>query len=188
MPAHGDLLGGRLGVEVDEDDARLLPDGLNFRLEDAERIVNGRHEDTSHGVDDRDRHTATRPRDVHAAARRARRHVHRPEEPRLFVKVRQDFLLVPDVVAAGHHVHAVLEEVVGDVRRDAEPGRRVLDVGDHQIDLLMRDQRGEASAHQLPSRLADDVADEQEANHPGDTGTMMTWPRRSAMRGTMTRN
>jgi hypothetical protein len=69
------------------------------------------------------------------------------------------------VIAAGHHVHAVLEEVVGQIRRDAESGGGVLDVGDDKIDLMMRDERRKAAPHELASRPADDVADEQQTDH-----------------------
>ncbi len=39
MPAHGDLLRGRLGVEVHEDDARPLAHGLDFAKHDRKRVV-----------------------------------------------------------------------------------------------------------------------------------------------------
>ena len=54
MPAHGDLLAGRLGVEIHDDDARPVANGFDLAQDNGERIVDGRHEDTAHHVDDAD--------------------------------------------------------------------------------------------------------------------------------------
>ena len=65
---------------------------------------------------------------------------------------------------------AVRQEVVGDIRRDAESGRRVLDVGDDEIDPVVRDERADAAADELASRASDDVADEEQSGHPRSHG------------------
>src|SRR4030095_15475582 len=150
--------------------------------------VDRRHEDAAHRVDDRHRDAGLRPREVDASPRSAGGKIRRPNQPRVLVEIRKDFLPVPDVIAAGHHIDAVLEEVIGDVRRDAEPGSRVLHVRDDEIDPMMCHQRTQPATDELPSWLSNDVADEQQPGHPGFTGTMITLPRRSSMRGRMTRS
>jgi len=69
--------------------------------------------------------------------RRARGEVGRAEEQVLLPDVLDDLLLVPDVVARGHHVHALLEEGPRDERGDAEARRRVLHVDDGQVGLVL---------------------------------------------------
>ena len=55
VPAHRELLRGRLRVEVDQDDrGSLLPDRLDLLLDHRERIVERDHEDPPHDVDDAD--------------------------------------------------------------------------------------------------------------------------------------
>ena len=44
--------------------------------------------------------------------------------------------LVPDVVAGGEHVGAQVEEILGDLRRDAEAAGGVFGVDDDQFDLV----------------------------------------------------
>ena len=112
-----------------------------------------------------------RAADVDAAPGRARGKIRRADEPRVLVEVRQDLALVPAVIAAGHHLNAVAEQIVGEVGRDAESGRRVFAVGDDEVDLVMPDEGGQAPADQLAAGLADDVADEEQPGHPRSTGT-----------------
>ena len=142
VPAHRDLLGGGLGVEVDEDDARLVlrTASISGRTT-GERVVDGGHEDPSHDVDDRHRHAVrrrARPRDRARACRRGSWPVGAAADAR---DVGTDLLLVPAVIAAGDDVRRRTREVVGEVRRDAEARRGVLAVGDDEVDLVMGDER-----------------------------------------------
>ena len=152
MPAHGDFFGCRFGMEVDEDDARLRSQGVDF----AQRPANG----SSSGV------MKTRPirlstptgspvrvrAEVAAAARHAGGEVRRAKQLRLPSDVVEHFLLVPDVIARRHHVDAVVEDGVGDVAGDAEAGRGVLDVGDHEVDAVALDERGDGAAARSRAR------------------------------------
>src|SRR5437899_1297579 len=70
-----------------------------------------------------------------ADARRAHGEIRRPEEQVLLPDVLDDLFLVPDVVARGHDVDAMLEEAPRDERRHAEAGRGVLHVDDGQVGL-----------------------------------------------------
>ena len=76
----------------------------------------------------------------------------------------QDLLAVPAVVAAGDDVHAIGEQVVGDFRGDTEAGGGVFAVGDHEVDLAVRDEISQAIAHDLAARRTDDVTDEKYAH------------------------
>ena len=51
VPAHGHLLRGGFGVEVNEDDARALAHFLDLLEHDGERIVDAHHENAAHHVD-----------------------------------------------------------------------------------------------------------------------------------------
>ena len=48
-----------------------------------------------------------------------------------------------------------------------------------QIDAVLRDERRQPASHEFASRLADDVADEEQAGHPRSTAILKTRPRRS---------
>ena len=134
------------------------------RSDDRERIVERRHEDAAHHVDHADRLAGAGASEIAAAARHAGGEVGRAQQLRLPRDVVEDFLLVPDVIAGGHHVDAVAEDRVGDVAGDAESGGGVLDVGDDEVDGVPLDERGEAAPGDLAPRLAEDVADEQDAS------------------------
>ena len=49
-------------------------------------------------------------------------------------------------------------------RRDPEAGGGVFAVGDHQVDLALRDEVGQAVANDLPARRTNDVSDEKNAH------------------------
>ena len=104
----------------------------------------GGHEDAAHQVEHADRFAGARPADIAAAARRAGREVARPQQLRLARDVVEDFLLVPHMIAGGHHVDAVAEDRVGDVAGHAEAGGGVLDVGDDEVDALAPTSAGMA--------------------------------------------
>jgi hypothetical protein len=66
------------------------------------------------------------------------------------------------VVARGKDVDAHEKELVGDVRRNAETAGSVLAVRDNEIGLVGIGQAFEVLPDELPARLADDVADEED--------------------------
>ena len=103
-------------------------------------------------------------------------------------EVRNDFLLVPRVIATGHDVDAVLEEIVRQVRRHAESRGGVFDIRNDEIDLVMRDERRNGAAYKLAAGTTHHVSDEQQRGHARSTGILKMDPRRSSMRGRMTRN
>ena len=167
VPAHGDLLRGRLGVEVHEDDARLGAERFDLAERERERIVERRHEHAPHQVQHADGFARPRAADDAAAAGHAGGEVGRPKQARLARQVLEHFLLVPDVVPRRHDVDAVAEDGVRHVAGDAEARRRVLDVGDDEVDPALLDQRRDRPPRDLPARLSKDVADEQNLHQSG---------------------
>src|SRR5581483_8091306 len=97
------------------------------------------------------------------------------------------FFLVPDVIARRHDVDAEVEQLLADLARDPESARGVLGVGDDQVDLVVVDHRGDPRADAVATRLADDVADEEQSHCrvPASTGIRIALPRRSAIFGTV---
>ena len=128
-------------------------------------VVDVEHEHATHHVDDAHGCAAACPREVAALAGRSGRVVRRPEETRLCADVIERFLLVPDVIARGHHLDAPVEQLIADLPGDPEPRRGVLRVGDDEIDAVVLDKAGEPLPHELAARTTDDVADEQQAQH-----------------------
>ena len=157
------------------------------RSRDAERIVDRRHEDAAHHVDDADLVAVLRARDQRPAAGHAVRIVRGPQQPRLDRDVVQHLFLVPDVIAGRHHVDAGLEDGVADFARHAEAARRIFRVGHDEVDLVAFDQRPQRPHDEVAADLAKDVTDE-EKRHRISIGMSISRPRRSSMRGTKMRN
>jgi hypothetical protein len=62
---------------------------------------------------------------------------------------------------SGDHFDAGGEQLLREAGRDAEAGRRVLAVGDAEIDLALRDDIREAVMHNFSSGRADNITDEE---------------------------
>ena len=174
-------------MKVDQHQRRALADALDLALRDAERIVDRRHEDAAHHVDDADLVALLRAGDQRAAARHAVRIVRGPQQARFEHDVVQDLFLVPDVIAGGHHVDAGFQDRVADLARHAEAARRIFRVGHHEVDLVALDQRPQRPDDEVAADLAKDVTDE-EKRHRISIGMSISRPRRSSMRGTVMRS
>jgi hypothetical protein len=127
VPAHRHFLGRGFGVKIHEDDRRIAPCGSDF--------VGMTRNGSSIAV------MKTRPMPLTTAIGtplvRARKVRPRPgvpaacspaQQPGMVGEVGDDLLLVPRVIAARHDLHAVLQEIVGQIRCDAESRRGILDV------------------------------------------------------------
>ncbi len=183
VPAHGLRLAGGLHVHVHDDDRRVLAELGHELVGLLERAVDRQHEHPPHRFSTATlcgpAFTVTYP-----TPGRARGEVGRAEKEVLLSDVLDDLLLVPDVIARGHHVHAVLEEGPRDERGDAEARRRVLHVDDGQVGLVLLAQAREERVHGLAPRLAEDVADTDDGERLGPESSRLTWPpRRRASRG-----
>ena len=147
------------------DNFRVVPPGTGIchqvNLEYLGRVV---------FTSDADGATVARFRHVRAAARGPGGVVGGAQQPALGGDVVQRLLLVPDVVAGSHHVHAVLEKRIADVLGDAKAGGRVLRVGDHEVHAVVGDEPLEPLAQELTARPSDDVADEEQPHATGVSG------------------
>ena len=149
-------------MEINEDNLRPGAKRFDFAERERERIVEWRHEDAPHQVQHTDRLAGAGPPDDAAASWHACREVRGPQKPRLAGQILQHLFLVPDVVARRHHVDAIAEDCIRHVAGDAETRRRVLDVGDDEIESALLDERRNRAPGNLAAGLSKDVADEQD--------------------------
>ena len=167
------LLGRQLAVEVDQADrrerlrrGRLIEKGIRV----SERVFDGLHERAALQVDDRD----LRPIQgvVHAQApprHLVRAVVVRSKHPVRGIEVRIDLALVPDVIPARDDVDAGGKDRVSQRRRQPHPTRDVLAVGGDEVDPAGGAQSRQHLLDRVATRLADQVADHQDAARPGRT-------------------
>ena len=80
------------------------------------------------------------------------------------VEVVDEFALVPDVVAGGEDVGAEVEEVVGNLRSDAEAAGGVFAVDDDELGLVGLAQVTDVRLEDAAARAAKDVADEEDVH------------------------
>ncbi len=73
-------------------------------------------------------------------------------------------LLIPAMVAARQDFNPQAEEFLRQPRGNPEARSGILAVGDHQIDLALRNDIRKAVADNLPPRGTDDVSDEKYAH------------------------
>jgi hypothetical protein len=126
-----------------------------------ERVVERVHEDPSHDVDHRDSYVVIGFAHVAAVARYTGRKVGRSEQTWLELDVVECLLLVPDVIARRHDLDPGIAETFGDVSRDPHPARRILDVGNGDVDAMTVDQHRNGFAGDLSSGLAHDVTNKE---------------------------
>ena len=133
VPAHGDLLRGRFRVDIHQPELgpRPLAQHLVGRLEGR---IDGRHEELALHIADQDLALLPQVVTEPAAARRPGGIIVRAEDRSMVLEAGHHLALVPDVVAGGEHVDPQAEQVVRDLRRQAESASGVLTVGDHEID------------------------------------------------------
>src|SRR5437879_3260534 len=136
VPPQGDLLRGRLGVDVHQDQLGpgTLAQNLVRRLE---RGIDGWHEKLALHI--ADQHLTLLPQVVTepAPSRRAGWIVVRAENRSAVIETRHHLALVPDVIARGQHVDPEAEQVVSDLRRQPKTPGRILAIRDHQVDAQL---------------------------------------------------
>ena len=199
VPAHRDLLGGRLRVHVHDDDAALV---ARARSTAAATAANGL---STGGMNTRPITLMTptgRPSacaaDERAAARaRAAAMFSGPQQARLGADVGERLASCPRRDCRWSSRRRRTSSSASPVSRVMpDAGRGVLDVGDDEIDGVAGRERGQRLAHQVAPGPAEDVADEQDAHDAGTrcrgrsgagprrTWTAMSRPRRSSIFGT----
>src|SRR5690606_1905122 len=136
-------------------------------LEGGEGVVQRIHEQPPHQVQHHDPAAARRLIDADPAARRSRRIVLRPEQPRIAVDEADSLALVPHVVAGGDDIDAGGVELRADFLGDAEAGSRVLAVDDDEIEGELAAQPRQMLEHHLAAGPPHQITTEQ---HPHASG------------------
>ncbi len=150
-----------MSIDHQHIDAAAQTLGGEHGLERGEGIVERIHEQPGHHVDHHDAALADRE-DADAAPRRAARKIDRTEQARIAVDRGQYLALVPDMIAGGDAVDAGLVEIAGRPLGDPEAMRRVLAVGDDEIQIEPLPQTRQMAGHGLPAGPADDVAEKEQ--------------------------
>ena len=87
--------------------------------------------------------------------------IRRTQKARLAREVIVNLALVPDMIAAGQHVEAVTEQLVGQLRRDAEASGGVFGVGDGKVDFFRRDDFLQMTGHNMAPGRSKNIADKK---------------------------
>ena len=102
-----------------------------------ERVVERRHEEQAHDVDDEDARAVPRRVDIGAASGRAGRIVDRAQEAVVAVGEGERLALVPDVVAGGDAIGAGRDQLLQNILGDAEAAGGVLAVHDDEVEAML---------------------------------------------------
>lgn len=156
-PSERNLLAGGLRVNVHYDTMSLLLQTSDFRLRRPKRALAGRHEHTSHQVDDRQSvdHCG-------AAPGGAGRNIERAQHARLDLNELFKPLLIPHVVTAGDHIHARREQRAHRGLGQSRTVRAVFPVRNHNVKPMLLSQLGHQCRYRVPSRSTYHIADEQD--------------------------
>jgi len=170
VPAHRDLLRGCLGVHVEQDVVHPaeLPEGdLDLR----EGRATGFQIEVSAEVHDTQANAV--PLD-HAdpAAGLAAQVIGRAHYAALILEIWVDLAAVVCVVAECDRIDARAEELVGNLRRDAQPAGGVLAVDDDERRAVALAQHGQAVEQGAAAEASDEVPHEQDAHLPGLAGSV----------------
>jgi hypothetical protein len=119
-------------------------------------------EERAHEVDDGDRLAAGGRDDGQAPAGSAVAEVRRTEDAVARLQHGKEVPVAPDVVARGDDVGPGGEELLGELRREAEPVGRVLAVDDAEVRTDVVREPGETRLDRPAPRRPEDVADEED--------------------------
>src|SRR5665213_630171 len=95
----------------------------------------------------------------HARARQAFDVIGGSQQPRMAGEVLVDLALVPHVIAGGEHVQPEVKHFFSQLRSDAEPSGRVLDVRDGEMNFLRRHDVFQMPPHYGTARRSEYIAD-----------------------------
>jgi len=161
VPAERDLLARRLRVEVDDHVVCGVADLLEHRVDLREGHPPRAQEHVALQVDDREADTALLD-DAPTVAGLRGQEVRRTQDALCAIEIGVDLLALVGVVAQRDDVDARGEQLVGDLRGDAEAARGVLAVDDHELRRVLGDERREQRQQRATAEAADEVAHEQD--------------------------
>ena len=78
----------------------------------------------------------------------------------MLIQIRQDFFLIPNVIARGEDVHTPVEEFVRDLRSDAKTRRGIFAIENREIDCMFLLQPVQVLVDDRAARPGDRIADE----------------------------
>ena len=157
--AHGHFFRRRFGMHVDHNGGDLRLQSLHFALRNLKGAIDGGHERPPHQMKNAQRFAARRREDITAPPRHSGRIVGRTQQTRLPGEHVENLLLVPGMVASGNHRDPEIEQIIHEIRRDAEPTSDVFAVAHHDIDRVVGNQLRQEASHGPSSRLAHNVSD-----------------------------
>ena len=161
VAAEGGLLAGRFGVDVHQNDARLLAKLGNKRIRNRKGVFQSSHKGAPLKIDDTDGRFAGAVPNDGAMAWHVGGIVGRTQDAWFFPNVGHEFLLVPDVITTGDDVHAGVQQLTRRWQRQAAAAGHVLGVGNDVVDLVALAQQPAKARDRRAARLTHDVADEK---------------------------
>jgi hypothetical protein len=156
--SEGDFFGGGFGVHVHEDDGRGFAQAIDFALDDPKGILDGWHEGAALNIDNRDAETILALEKGAALAGGVGGIIDRTQETGFVLHELVNFLLIPDMVAAGDDVGAGGEDFGGGVLRDAGAARGIFAIGYAEINAMFGAQPRKKFAHGATARFSNDVS------------------------------
>jgi len=160
-PAEPDLLACRLGVHVDEHVVDVAVEVGEHRLDLDERGAPGAQVQVARQVDHPEAYALVL-HDAPSAAGLGAQVVGRAHDALLLVEVVVDLPPVVGVVAQRDRVDAGAEQLVGDLRGDAEAAGHVLAVDDDERRAVALAQPRQQREQRPATEPADEVADEED--------------------------
>ena len=170
VPAHRDLLAGRLGVHVHDQDRAGLQGLAHQAVDDLERGARRLQGQAAQQVQHRHRRPVPRRHRQHPAARQRAQVVGGTHHPLRRREVGARAVAAPRVVAERQAVDARRQQARAQPRRDARAAGHVLAVRQHEVEVELVAQRGHVPLDGVEAGIAEDVAEEEDAHHP-DRGT-----------------
>lgn len=157
---HDLLVAGGLGVVVEEDHAGTT----RHRGEDAvgglQRTIDRRHEDPALKTEHCHLDLAFGPQHGEGTTWGLTRVVGRPDDPLFALEEREDLAAPINVVAHGDAVDTAGEQFLKDLGRQPRPARRILGIGDYEIELLGNPKARDGTDGDLTTGFSDHVANE----------------------------
>ena len=146
-------------MEIHENDRRFLLEPFKFTVGNLKRTFQIFHIHPSFKIEYTDLDSARSGQNGTPGSRRPARIVGGTDNARISQDQRNLFLLVPDMVAAGQQMNALLEQLFGNFDRQAETTGGIFTVGDHNIDRVPVHQAVQLARQRLTTRLADNISD-----------------------------
>jgi len=164
VPAHRDLLAGRLGMHVDEHVVGLAAQLLQDLVDLEERDTTRAQEDIAAEVHHCEAHAVAL--DDRPSAPRLRRQVVRRADDRMVgVQVRVDLTAMERMVAERDDIGARGEQLVGDLGRDAQAARGVLRIDDQEGRFVVGAQLRQEAQECAATDPTHHVAHEEDLHH-----------------------